>query len=798
MIINKVNGLAFTRQPLSSPSWPFALLVVTLLSACGGGSGGDPAEGDTGGGNGGGGNGSGSDGSNPDSGNTPVPAPLKTGDFSIIWDKNSLTISQGGRTVWQTKPGQSLVGGGIHDLHAEESRGSFTIEEKVNQRCETSSVSGIKQDGNAVVLSGTVTGAPLCASDFTVRFEQIIPGHLQYKVRFSNTAVNYTRFNFASEASERFHGMGEQYTQLDLKGHRVPVLSEEGGVGRGRLEISAVVNAVSRGSGGTRYTTYYAVPHFISSRMRSLFLENTEYSVFDLRESDTASIELFSGQMTGRILAGATMLDLIERFTEYTGRMRPLPDWFNEGAILGLQGGTARVNGILDELKKRRTPVAGVWMQDWVGKRKTAAGSQLWWNWELDENWYPDWDGLVNRIDKDFNGRVLCYINAFLVDATSKGNVKRNLYAEAVNNGYLAKKANGSIYEVTNTDFAAGMIDLTSADARTWIKNIIKDNMITKGRCSGWMHDFAEALPFDAVLASGEPASRYHNQYAEDWAKVGREAINEAGKGDDIVFFNRAGYTRTPAWSTLVWQGDQMVTWDEHDGFQSAVIATLSGGFSGISLNHSDIGGYTNASRFGLGFDREETLLLRWMEFSAFTAAYRTHEGLAPETNAQFYDNPTTYDHFSRFAKVYKALAFYRKTLMQEASSKGYPVVRHPMLHYPDDARLATLTDHLMLGDEFLIAPVVDKPLPGETRENQWKKVYFPDAGKTVWVHLFTGETFGKDQPYTPPLFNVINPATGNQRWVQAPFGTPPVFYRQGSTIGAQAVANMRALGVIP
>ena len=274
--------------------------------------------------------------------------------------------------------------------------------------------------------------------------------------------------------------------------------------------------------------------------------------------------------------------------------------------------------------------------------------------------------------------------------------------------------------------------------------------------------------------------------------------IDEAGRGDDIVFFNRAGYTRTPTYSTLLWQGDQMVTWDEHDGFQSAVIATLSGGFSGISLNHSDIGGYTNQSFSGLGFDREETLLLRWMEFSAFTAAYRTHEGLKPATNAQLYDNATTYDHFSRFAKVYKALAFYRKTLMEEAASKGYPVVRHPMLYYPDDNTLAALTDHVMLGSEFLVAPVVDKPLPGEAREDQWKKVYFPDASNRVWVHLFTGETFGKDQPYSPPLFNVINPARGNERWVRAPFGTPPVFYKQGSTVGAQAVANLRTLGVIP
>jgi Alpha-glucosidases, family 31 of glycosyl hydrolases len=102
------------------------------------------------------------------------------------------------------------------------------------------------------------------------------------------------------------------------------------------------------------------------------------------------------------------------------------------------------------------------------------------------------------------------------------------------------------------------------------------------------MHDFAEALPFDAVLASGDAGSSYHNQYMVEWVKLGREAVQEAGMEGEIVFFNRAGYTRSPAYTTLFWEGDQMVTWDEHDGFKSAIKGLISGGLSGLSINHSD------------------------------------------------------------------------------------------------------------------------------------------------------------------------------------------------------------------
>ena len=46
-------------------------------------------------------------------------------------------------------------------------------------------------------------------------------------------------------------------------------------------------------------------------------------------------------------------------------------------------------------------------------------------------------------------------------------------------------------------------------------------------------------------------------------------------------------------YSPLFWLGDQMTTWDAHDGIASALTATLSGGMSGFALTHSDVGGYT-------------------------------------------------------------------------------------------------------------------------------------------------------------------------------------------------------------
>jgi alpha-glucosidase len=723
----------------------------------------------------------------------PSPVAASSGDFTVSWTGSRLQVTRAGRVLWRSTDGASFVRAGTHALQAEENRGSFIVEENIQSQCTDQAIASVGYASAGIQVSGTLSGSAACATDYTVTFNEVRPGHLQFAVQFSNPAVNYTELAYYADPDARFHGFGEQFSYLDLNGQAVPVLSQEGGVGRGHQPISGAVELGSAGSAGGPLTTYYAVPHYITSTAQSLMLEDTDYAVFDLSASNSVRVRLFDGDMTGRILAGDSMLELIERFTEYSGRMRALPEWFNQGAIVGMQGGTAKVDAVLDELDQRGTPVAGVWLQDWVGKRQTSFGSQLWWNWELDQDRYPGWDGLVDRIEGR-GGRMLCYINPFLVDASPKGNVRRNLYQEAIDNDYLVKKADGSVYEVTNTDFDAGMIDLTNPYAVAWIKAVIADQLIDEGRCHGWMHDFAEALPFDAVLYSGIDAAEYHNQYPVDWARIAREAIDEAGLGEEIVFFNRAGAARTPGYSTLLWQGDQLVTWDKYDGFKTAILATMTGGFSGLAMNHADIGGYTNATLAGVGYNREQELLLRWMEFAAFTAAYRTHEGLKPEDNAQFYDNSTTYDQFDRMARVYKALAFYRRDLMDDMETRGWPLVRHPMLHYPDDNELAGLTDQIMLGSEVMMAPLVNK----ESYTGNWKKVYFPDAGNTTWVHMFTGYRYGNNSnaPRAPWWLRWTNPARGNYQWVYVPMGKPAAFYKQGSPIASQLEGNLRSLGV--
>ena len=369
---------------------------------------------------------------------------------------------------------------------------------------------------------------------------------------------------------------------------------------------------------------------------------------------------------------------------------------------------------------------------------------------------------------------MMTYISPFLVDVTEKPNSRRNLYKEAEGQGYLVKNKAGGTYLIKTAAFNAGLLDLSNPDAYNWMKGVIKEQVIGAG-AKGWMADFGEELPYDAVLYSGVAASSYHNRYPEVWARLNREAIQEAGLAEEAVFFTRSAYTRSPGYSTLFWEGDQLVSWDNFDGIKTAVTGLLSSGMSGFSFNHSDIGGYTTITNPIMNYHRSKELLMRWMELNAFTTIYRTHEGKLPDANAQFYTDNETLSQFSRFAKVYAAWSSYRSQLVLEAAQTGLPVVRHPFIHYPDDPEVYKISyQQFMVGTEFMVAPVLDK---GQSQVAR----YLP-AGE--WVHLWSGKKYG-------------DPVKGTYVTVDAPIGKPGVFYRAGSAVGEKFATNLRQAGLL-
>lgn len=604
-----------------------------------------------------------------------VPAPAADGDlqalgaFLLRRTASGLAVSHSaapGRLLWETAAPLVIVEQVEARVRAfGQPEGAYDIEDRIIASHRVREVGRIETEGAGarVALGLEGAGAPACA----IRFTPLGPSRLGFSIS-AEAPANRIRLRLASTPDEAFFGFGQQLTYFNQKGARLPILVQEHGVGRGRLGVTAIVDAMANHGGGTPYLTEAPAPHFISSRLRSMFLENVEPSVFDLRAAGHLEAKVWSPAMTGQILYGEGPLDLIEAYTEFAGRMRALPDWVHRGVIAGVQGGTQAVRGKLAALRAAGVPLAGLWIQDWTGVRTTSAGAQVWWNWELDEEHYPGWRDLVADLAAD-GQRMLVYVNPFL--STEPG--RDSLFRTAEARGYLVRRRDGAPYLIRNTDFSSALLDLANPEARSWMGSILREELIGKAGASGWMADFGEASPFDAALHGGVDPMAWHNAYPVAWAETNRAAIEAAGKGEDIVFFNRSGFTRSPGAATLFWLGDQLQSWDEFDGIKSSVVGLMSGGVSGFSLLHNDVGDYVSLSLHLAGrtepvIARSDELLQRWMELAAFTSVFRTHEGFDPAVAAQFDSSPANAAHLARFGTLYRALSAYRKELVADAA----------------------------------------------------------------------------------------------------------------------------------
>jgi len=247
-------------------------------------------------------------------------------------------------------------------------------------------------------------------------------------------------------------------------------------------------------------------------------------------------------------------------------------------------------------------PVAGLWLQDWAGLHHSYDGDRLQWNWKLSKASYPDWAELSAKMAKA-GVKMMTYINPYFqknLEESSESSRTLSQYEEGDARGYFIQKNNGThneTYPFKSGSIDYGVLDLTNPAAASWMKGIMKTEMISNAHSHGWMSDFGEAVPFDAALSNGEAGGTHHNEYPVWWQKLNREVVDELRQDPvhkrDVVFFSRSGYNRSPSFADIFWLGDQLVTFDDRDGLNTVVIAAQSGGLGGHSIAHSDIGGYT-------------------------------------------------------------------------------------------------------------------------------------------------------------------------------------------------------------
>lgn len=538
----------------------------------------------------------------------------------------------------------------------------------------------------------------------------------------------YTRFwiRIKSDKDEHMYGLGEQMSHFNLRGKLFPIWSSEPGVGRNKNTYVTWMSDSTGMAGGDYWNTNYPQPSYMSSKKYSLFSDSYAYSEFDFRNENFTEIHVWEVPEQILLWKEDSFYKLMESFTEYFGRQPNIPDWMNDGIVVGIQGGWDKIKRVLNDLKSYGVSVTGVWIQDWEGIRMTSFGQRLMWNWAHDPKRYPEFKENVRKL-KEEGIRFLAYSNCYLA-------IDGALFKEAKDLGYLAKNDKGEIYEVDFGEFYCGIPDFTREEVCKWFaKRILVEEILDYG-IEGWMADFGEYLPIDVKL-SESVAMKKHNEWPVLWAKVNDMALDMAGKKGDIFIFMRASGSRAQQYAPVLWAGDQSVDFTKDDGIATVIPAALSSAVSGFCYHHSDIGGYTSL----FGNVRTPELNDRWIEFAAFTSTMRSHETNRPNDNVQLYDSPTTMVLLSKMVRIFKALKEYRINFMKDAKDKGISLMRPLFFEYENDKESYSIDYEYMLGSDILVAPV------WKEKTDNWE-VYLPND---KWVHLWSDKEYDGGQTIT-------------------------------------------------
>ncbi len=504
-------------------------------------------------------------------------------------------------------------------------------------------------------------------------------------------------------AGDHFLGFGERYVGTDHLGQMLYTWVEEGGFAHGEETPPGPSNPSPSGE----EMTYMPIPWFLSPRGFGVLVNTTYRTNFHLGEetADAFRIEATTPTLDMTVFADPDPLNLVEALTEVTGRPPAIADW--------VIAPRRRADPGTDEMTKLRAAhIPTSVIDESVHYFPSGVPASL------------ATPGAMQALTTDIHDRgfkAIAYFNSF-VSADWHPVVD-----DAIANGYLVKKPDGSPYFVVIPPYNAGIVDFTNPDAVTWYQGWLQQAL--DDGWDGWMYDFGEYIPQDAVLFNGMGGMEAHNLYPILYQKAAFDLLEGERPGNYLIFV-RSGYAGTGGTTPMVWGGDNSTDFDLAKGLPAVLNAGLNAGMSGIPLWGSDISGF----HYLYNPPPDKELYLRWTEVGAFSAdMHDENEGIGtgpPSLRWQIWDDQESQDVYRLYASYKTRMLPYVRVAVREARERGTPVMRHLFLLYPQDPNVLGLSDEYMYGDSLLVAPVV-------TRGQTSRSVYLPEP---AYFDFWTGD----------------------------------------------------------
>jgi len=504
---------------------------------------------------------------------------------------------------------------------------------------------------------------------------------------------------------------------------------------------------------------YLNIPFYIglqAGQSYGLFYDNSYRCLFDLGQThpDEAAYVAAGGELCYYFIYGPTPGQVLERYTELTGRLPMPPLWaLGYGQSRWSYFPESRVREIARLFREHRIPCDALY----IDIHYMDGFRCFTWNSER----FPDPAGLL----KDLHAAG--YKVLLLIDCGIKVDPDYHVCAEG--------RAQGAFCTYPDGTPAGGPVwpgecyfpDFTMAQVRQWWGGLHAP-LVELGVDGVWndMNEPTIISPQGETLAEcvrhgweglGSDHAQAHNVYGMLTARATREGLLRLKPHARPFVVTRAGWAGAQR-DAIPWTGDNQSTW-EHLRLSVAMVLGL--GLSGFGFSGADIGGFDGGP--------EAELLVRWNQLGAFLPFFRNHASLlSPPQEPWAHGEPYLSLNRSAIEMRYRLLP-YLYTATWQCAQTGLPIARPLALAYPDDSHALTLDDEFLCGDALLVAPVCE---PGAAS----RQVYVPTG---EWFDFWTGQRYSGPQTLT----------------AAAPLERIPLYVRAGAVLPTWPVMQHTANG---
>lgn len=557
----------------------------------------------------------------------------------------------------------------------------------------------LDENSQTIIFSTTGISATITKSPFQISYSYKGKSIISEKNGYQKNENDET-IQFNLTRNEILYGGGARALGMNRRGNRLKLYNR---AHYGYETHSELMN--------------FTLPIVMSSNMYMIHFDNAPIGYLDLdsKKNNTLTYETISGRKTYQVIASDSWVDIIDNYTDLTGK-QPLPPRWAFGNFSSRFGyhSQAETEATIKAFKDEKIPVDAVILDlYWFGKEITGTMGNL----EVYKDSFPD----AKQMIKDFNeqGVKTIFITEPFILTTSKR------WQEAANKHILAKDSVGNPYKFDFYFGNTGLIDIYNPKGKEWFWGIYKE-LADLGVAGVWGDLGEPEVHPEKLLHHTGTANEVHNIYGHDWARLIHEGYAKDFPNTRPFILMRAGYSGSQRFGLIPWSGDVNRTWG---GLQSQTEIALQMGMQGLGYMHSDLGGFAGANL-------NDNLYIRWLQYGVFQPIYRPHaqEEVASEP---VFRSPRAKKLAKEAIELRYKLLPYNYTAAFENNQKGTPLMRPLFFEEPSNKDLFTNAETYLWGNDFLITPIVKDSV-------DTKEIYFPESA--VWYDFYSGEKIAGGQ----------------------------------------------------